>query len=158
MSSRLSAWAWPALSLALPLLLYCCSGRGGAASGQTCQARGPCDGPPGLLLVGFKDGATQAEIDVANASVNGRVVWPASPPSHSEQLQVDPSRECEASEKLRASPHVEFVQQEPYVQADPLVPAPDATCQRSPYNDPSCRWDDAGLAFSCADGGIHITK
>jgi hypothetical protein len=116
---------------------------------QECWLPGPCQGPPGLLIVGFKNGTTQAEIDAVNASVNGKVVWPG---MDTEQLHVSPADECAAIERLSSDPHVLAVEPEIYLYI--TQPMPDASCPPGypTFDASSCYLDDGGGTLICEDG------
>jgi hypothetical protein len=120
---------------------------------EECDLPGPCEGPPGLLIVGFKKGTTQDEIDAVNASVNGKVVWPG---MDTEQLQVSPEDECAAIKRLSSDPHVVAVLPEVYVTITQSIP--DASCPPAypPFDASSCSVEDGGGVLICGDAH-HIT-
>ena len=125
------------------------------STGEQCYLPDPCDGPPGVLLVGFKQATTQAEIDVINASVNGKVVWPV---EGGEQLYVPPAEECAAIKRLKQDTHVDVVEPEIYLYlTDPrrpdACPPAHATLDAS-----SCRLTDSGDVLECEDGSIRIVR
>jgi hypothetical protein len=124
----------------------------GKSEVPSCYVPGPCEGPPGLLLVAFREGTSQAEVDTSNAAVDGHLVWAGSV----EQLRVDPASECPAIEKLRNDTHVISVNPELYLY--PQAPG-DGGCPASPsFDASSCTWSEAGDVILCEDGSVRIVK
>src|SRR5713101_8752918 len=78
------------------LIASCTSG------GDTCSLPGPCEGPQHVILVTFRRGATDAEVDQVNQSVDGTIVYRA---VGSEDLYV-PGEVCAALDTLRHDPRV----------------------------------------------------
>jgi hypothetical protein len=127
--------------LQLLSVLCICSACTASKKQEDCWLPGPCEGPPGVILVSFSNGTTASQIDTINASVGGKVVVPG---SETEDLYVPPQSECEAIAQLRSNSHVVAASPELYVfltQPSGVDASADGSCPSSnpiPEGDGDC--------------------
>jgi hypothetical protein len=97
----------PLVSALLLLLLTgtvrCANSSDDGAGRRTCLPIDPCFHPWPAVIVSFKRGTTEAQIDETIRSVGG---YNRNPPVDMDVRFLVPGDECAALERLRQSPHV----------------------------------------------------
>src|SRR5215510_14661403 len=126
-------WSPLVLLSAIGSLVASCT----TSDGDKCSLPGPCEGPQHVILVTFKRGATDADMDAVNRSVDGTIIYRG---VVSEDLYV-PGGVCEALDKLRRDQRVAAAIPEVY--AFPNAPADAGLDACPPSNSPVSGPDSA---------------